>query len=94
MPRKTRKKDKNEQVKPSREELLMKIRRKKMEMKWARMPRSARDAETERIEDRLNEKLSKDERRLLEDRLSMLEEIEMKEVNSSGLGEFVDYSDK
>lgn len=79
---------------PTREELLARMRRKKMEMHWKRMSRSARDAEIERIEDRLEEKISGKERMILKDKLAMLEEIEFREMENSNLGEFVEYSEQ
>jgi hypothetical protein len=78
----------------SREELLAKMRRKKTEMHWSRMSRHARDIEIERIEDRLEEKISGKERMILKDKLAMLDEIDEKEMQSSGIGDFVDFSDK
>lgn len=79
---------------PTREELLARMRRKKMEMHWTRMSRTARDAEVDRIEERLEGKISGKERMILKDKLSMLEDIEFREMQNSNLGEFVEYSEQ
>jgi len=78
----------------TREELLKKMKRKKLEMYWTRIGQSVRDAEMDRIRDRLEEKITGKERMILKDKLAMLEDIDEREVNNSGFGEFVDFTDK